>query len=115
VAWDGTNLCILGWTSANIYKLDRSGNLVGTIPLDSGGKGGIGWDGSCFWILNDNTICKYDAAGKLIGYINPLSERSYGYAWDGRYLWTAEKTNENWRDEKIYQVEVLKLRTKNPL
>lgn len=110
VAWDGTNLCVMGWASSKIYKMDRSGNLVSTIELDHGGGGGLAWDGNYFWVPN-GPIYKYTAQGQAVGYIYPASEGTWDLEWDGQYLWATQRTNENWDDAKIFALEVLQLKT----
>jgi len=109
VTWDGTNLCVMGWTSSVIYKMDQSGNHVATLGLDSGGGGGIAWDGRHFWIPSGGgeKIFKYDADGHQVGWVYAASEGTWDMTWDGEYLWTAERTNENWEDAKIFMLEIL--------
>jgi len=107
VTWDGTHLCVMGWTSSVIYKMDQSGNHVATLGLDSGGGGGIAWDGEHFWIPGGGKIHKYDADGHQVGWVYMASEGTWDMTWDGTYLWTAERTNENWWDAKIFMLEIL--------
>jgi hypothetical protein len=108
VTWDGTYLNVMGWTSPTIYRMDQNGNLIGTIQLDRGG-GGIAWDGSHFWIPAGK-IVKYDTQGHAVGWIYPASEGTWDLTWDGQHLWAAQRTNENWGDEKIFALEVLELK-----
>jgi hypothetical protein len=109
VAWDGTCLAVMGWTSPTIYRMDRSGNLISTIPLDHGGGGGIAWDGLHFWV-SGGKIYKYDTLGRAVGYIYPASEGTWDLTWDGQYLWATQRTNENWSDDKIFALEVLQVK-----
>lgn len=109
VAWDGTYLNVMGWTSPTIYRMDRQGNLIDTIQLDHGGGGGIAWDGSHFWVPAGKII-KYDTQGHAVGWIYPASEGTWDLTWDGEYLWAAQRTNENWNDAKIFALEVLELK-----
>lgn len=106
VAWDGKYLNILGWTSAVIYRVDTSGSLAGTIALQQGGNGGIAWDGTHFWV-SGRKILKYDTSGAVVGWIYPCSEGTWDMDWDGTHLWITQRTNENWRDAKLYRVAVL--------
>ena len=106
VAWDGKYLNILGWTTAVIYKVDTSGSVVGTTTLQQGGGGGIAWDGTHFWV-SGRKILKYDTSGAVVGWIYPCSEGTWDMDWDGTHLWITQRTNENWRDAKLYQVKVL--------
>lgn len=110
VAWDGTHLNVMGWTSSTIYQMDRSGNLISTILLDHGGGGGIAWDGHHFWVPGGK-IYKYDTLGQAVGFIYPASEGTWDMAWDGQYLWATQRTNENWSDDKIFALEVLEVKT----
>ena len=110
VAWDGTYLNVMGWTAPVIYRMDRQGNSIARITLDRGGCGGIAWDGSHFWVPSGR-ILKYDTKGHAVGWIYPASEGTWDMTWDGRYLWAAQRTNENWQDEKIYALEVLRIKT----
>jgi len=106
VTWDGSYLCVMGWTSPKIYKMDRQGNLIDTIALDSGGGGGIAWDGEYFWVPGGQ-ILKYDSEGHKVGWIYPASEGTWDMTWDGQYLWASQRTNENWDDAKIFALEIL--------
>lgn len=108
ISWDGTYLNIMGWTSSKIYKMDRNGNLIKTITLNQGG-GGITWDGSYFWVPDGGKIYKYDGNGNLVGWIYAASEGTWDLAWDGNNLWASQRTNENWLDDKIFQLEILHL------
>jgi hypothetical protein len=106
VAWDGRYLNIMGWTSSVIYRVDTNGTVAGTISLQQGGRGGIAWDGRNFWVPGGK-ILKYDTLGTAVGWIYPCSEGTWDMAWDGTYLWMSQRTNENWSDAKLYQVEIL--------
>jgi hypothetical protein len=110
VAWDGTYLNVMGWTSPTIYQMDRNGNLIAQIQLDHGGGGGIAWDGSHFWVPAGK-IYKYDTQGHAVGWIYPASEGTWDMTWDGQYLWATQRTNENWNDAKIFALEILGLKT----
>ncbi len=108
VVWDGTFLNVMGWTSPVIYRMDRQGVLVDTVILKQGGGGGIAWDGSYFWVPEGaGRILKYDSGGDCAGWIYSASEGTWDMAWDGEYLWASQRTNENWADEKIFQLEIL--------
>lgn len=106
VAWDGTYLNIMGWTSPTIYRMDLQGNLAGTIQLDRTAAGGIAWDGSHFWVPAGK-IFKFDTQGRAVGWIYPASEGTWDMAWNGQYLWATQRTNENWLDAKIFALEIL--------
>ena len=106
ICWDGRYLCVMGWASPVIYQLDRQGKLAGTIRLDNGGGGGIAWDGQYFWIPGGGKILRYDRQGKLTGWIYVASEGTWDMTWDGRHLWASQRTNENWRDAKLFALDI---------
>ena len=106
LAWDGTYLNVMGWVSPVIYQMTKAGALVNTINLDHGGGGGLAWDGEHFWVPS-GYILKYDKYGHQVGWIYAASEGTWDMTWDGEYLWASQRTNENWPDEKIFQLEVL--------
>lgn len=108
ITWDGKALCIMGWTSPTIYRVDREGHLLNTIELPEGG-GGIAWDGENFWVPGGPGIMKVNYRGEILGYIYAASEGTWDLTWDGHYLWATQRTNENWQDPKIYQIEIINL------
>jgi hypothetical protein len=107
VAWDGQYLNIMGWVTSEIYRVDRTGKLIETVPLDSGGRGGLAWDGSHFWVPHGGRIIKYDRQGREVGWIYAASEGTWDLGWDGEFMWATQRTNENWMDAKIYQLQIL--------
>jgi hypothetical protein len=107
ITWDGTYLNVKSWVSPVIYQVGKTGNLINTISLDSGGGGGIAWDGEHFWIPSGGRILKYDAQGHKVGWIYAASEGTWDMTWDGNHLWASQRTNENWSDAKIFELEVL--------
>ena len=108
ITWDGEYLCLMGWTKPSIYKLDRLGNLIETIEIKGGwAGGGLTWDGNYFWAPGERGISKIDSTGKIAGGIYAASEGTWDLTSDGNYLWATQRTNENWQDPKIYQIEIL--------
>ena len=105
VAWDGTYLNVMGWTSSTIYRMTTDGQLVSTIELPEGG-GGIAWDGTHFWVPGGPGILRYDATGTPTGWIYAASEGTWDMTWDGTHLWATQRTNENWEDAKIFALDV---------
>ncbi|MBN1858398.1 right-handed parallel beta-helix repeat-containing protein [Candidatus Bipolaricaulota bacterium] len=105
IAWDGQALCIMGWTSSTIYRVDRQGNLLNTIALQGGG-GGLAWDGEAFWVPGGRGIERVSATGQSLGSIYACSEGTWDLTWDGQYLWATQRTNENWFDDKLYQIRI---------
>lgn len=107
LAWDGQYLNVMGWVEPVIYQMDKNGNLIRSIPLDHGGAGGLAWDGAHFWVPGFGKIYKYNSSGKLMGWIYAASEGTWDMAWDGERLWASQRTNENWFDNKIFQLQIL--------
>lgn len=107
LAWDGQYLNVMGWITPTIYKVTKQGVVVETIPLDKGGSGGLAWDGEFYWVPTKGRILKYDANGKQVGWIYAASEGTWDMAWANGYLWATQRTNENWKDDKIFQLKVL--------
>ena len=105
IAWDGQALCIMGWTSSTIYRVDRQGNLLNTIALQGGG-GGLAWDGEAFWVPGGRGIERVSATGQTLGSIYACSEGTWDLTWDGQFLWATQRTNENWFDDKLYQIAI---------
>ena len=111
ITWDGEALCIMGWTSPTIYRVTRQGDVLNTIDVITGGGGGLTWDGEAFWVPAGRTIDRVSSDGRPVGSITACSEGTWDLAWDGEYLWATQRTNENWFDEKLYQIRILELRT----
>ncbi len=107
LAWDGTYLNVMGWVTPAIYQMDKNGSLIHTIHLDGGGNGGLAWDGVSFWVPTKGRILKYDQHGHQIGWVYAASDGTWDMTWDGVTLWASQRTNENWSDAKIYQLEIL--------
>jgi len=107
ITWDGEYLYLMGWTTPTIYKLDKSGSLIDTIEINGGVGGGLTWDGNYFWAPGGKGISKFDTDGRIVGEIYAASEGTWDVAWDGQYLWATQRTNENWQDAKLYQIEIL--------
>lgn len=107
LAWDGAHLNVMGWVTPAIYQMDKNGNLIHTINLDAGGSGGLTWDGGNFWVPTKGRILRYNQQGHQIGWVYAASDGTWDMAWDGVTLWASQRTNENWSDAKIYQLELL--------
>lgn len=109
IAWDGMYLYLVSWLNQNkLYKVDRKGDLIGILELKGPTGQTITFDGQYFWIAPCGPwICKYDKQGNLRGRIYAVAEGTWAMAHDGKYLWTLQRTNENWTDPKVYQIEIL--------
>ena len=60
-----------------------------------------------FWAPGGRRINKIDSNGRIVGGIYPASEGTWDLTGDGKYIWATQRTNENWQDHKIYQIEIL--------
>lgn len=109
IAWDGEYLYLVSWLNqSTLYKVDRQGNLIGKLRLKGMGGQTVTFDGEYFWLAGTgNQIFKYDKNGWLKGRIYAAAEGTWAIASDGKYLWTLQRTNENWDDPKVYQIEIL--------
>lgn len=109
IAWDGEYLYLISWVEqGKLYKVDRQGNLIGTLRLKGPAGQTITFDGQYFWVAGSGSqIYKYDKTGWLKGKIYAVAEGTWAIASDGKYLWTLQRTCENWADPKVYQIEVL--------
>jgi glutamine cyclotransferase len=106
ITWDGENLYIMGWANPVIYKVNKQGEHLDTINASEFG-GGLTWDGEYFWAPGGKGIAKINKDGQMIGSIYAASEGTWDLTWDGEYLWATQRTNENWFDSKIYQIEII--------
>jgi len=103
IAWDGTYLW-LSDNSAEIFKVDTSGETLGAYSSPAPTPEGLTWDGSTFWIFTTNygyiyqfsidesgnvpkigkKISSFDSPAQTFGAIN------HGLAWDGANLWFSD-------------------------
>jgi parallel beta-helix repeat protein len=88
------------------YKLSHDGRILDEVTLKFGGGWGLTHDGQYFYTCCGDKICKFDEGGNLKGQIYAGSETCWDVTWRDGNLWTAERTNENWMDEKIYEIEI---------
>jgi len=96
-----------GVSTGLLYSIDPESGDVGR-EIEFSGYNGLAYDGKHFWAsYEDNKIGKFDYQGNLAGWIYAASEGTWDLAWDGQYLWACQRTNENWQDSKIYQIEIL--------
>lgn len=116
VAWDGTYLNVMGWTTPTIYRMRTDGTVASTINVQiPGNAGGIAWDGSHFWIPAGK-LMKVNTTGQVVGWIYPASEGTWDMTWDStnKYLWATQRTNENWSDAKIYGLKITNIQPPPP-
>jgi hypothetical protein len=93
-------------SEGTIYKLSKTGELIGEIDLPGVS---LVWTGEYFWAVGgcNKGICKYTSDGELVGEIYPPAKDAWAITWDGENLWTLQRTCERWDDPKIYQLEIL--------
>ena len=107
LVWDGQYLNVMGWVTPTIFKMTKQGILAESISLDNGGSGGLAWDGQFYWVPTKGRIVKYDSHGRQVGWIYAASEGTWDMAWANNFLWATQRTNENWKDAKIFQLKIL--------
>lgn len=96
LAYDGTYLWNVNFLEDEIYKLTKSGQVVGSIPAPAGISSGLAWDGNSLWVSEwySYKIYKIDpASGEILKSFNAPdygnefpSGVPLGLAWDGTSL-----------------------------
>lgn len=95
LAFDGTYLWSVDFLDGKIYKLSKSGAVIGSIPAPSGIASGLAWDGANLWVSEWYTYKIYKLNPEngqiLMSFNAPDFEEKppYGLAWDGSYLWAS--------------------------
>ncbi len=109
IAWDGQYLYLIHWLKQNeLYKIDRQGNLIGILELETESGPSITFDGKYFWTSPCGIgICKFDKNGKVVGEIYSAAYGGEAIAHDGKYLWVLHRTQELWKDPKLFKIEVI--------
>ncbi len=105
---DGQFLYLTSRDGTKLYKLDKSGDLVGDIRFQNPGVGGaLVWTGEYFWVNGGSAkgIGKFTAEGNLVGEIYPAAKDTWALACDGNYLWTIQRTSEMWDDPKYIKLK----------
>jgi hypothetical protein len=103
MACDGTNLYMTDWYSPYIYKLDRDGNFLGTIPAPENAihATGIDYDrgNDCLWVTNSTTKMIYKvnpSNGSVVSaFQSPAQGYPTGLAFDGTHLWVVDMEDDN--------------------
>lgn len=91
--------------TAKLYKFTKTGSLVKETDLKFGGGSGLTYDGQYFYTCCGDKICKFDEGGNLKGKIYS-GGGCWDVAWKDGNIWSAERTNEKWWDEKLYQIKI---------
>jgi hypothetical protein len=108
LAYDGVNtLYMTDFNSSYMYRFDKSGDFLGTIPApeDLVGATGIDYDGEnrCLWVTNRSTKMIYKVnpsdGAILSAFSSPATSYPTGLAFDGTNLWVVDRDQ-----EKIYEV-----------
>ena len=103
---DGELYFMVSQTS-KFYRLDKNtGEILEEHDLDFGGGWGLTYDGNNFYTCCGDRVCKFDRNGRLKGQIYGGSQGCWDVDWADGKIWTAERTNENWIDPKLYQLEI---------
>jgi len=95
LAFDGTYLWSVDFLDDKIYKLSKSGAVIGSIPAPSGISSGLVWDGTNLWVSEwfSYEIYKLNPEnGQILMSFNAPDfeeEYPYGLAWDGAHLWAS--------------------------
>jgi hypothetical protein len=92
LAFDGSNLWVVGYGEAQIHKLDASCNIIASIDSPGPSPTGLTFDGTNLWNTDDNTLLIYqlDAAGTVITSFSAPGDDSTGLTFDGTNLWNAD-------------------------
>jgi hypothetical protein len=112
LAWDGEYLWLTSWRDKwGLAKFDRKGNFIEHVSTKEFIGGGLTFDGEYFWAQScAGKIYKLTKQGEIVGWISSGSPVTmFDLAWDGKYLWSGERTNEMWKDKKIFKLEILKV------
>jgi len=95
LAFDGTYLWSVDFLDDKIYKLSKSGAVIGSIPAPSGIPSGLAWDGTNLWVSEWYTYKIYKLNPEngqiLMSFNAPDFEEEYpfGLAWGGTHLWAS--------------------------
>jgi len=95
LAFDGTYLWSVDFLDNKIYKLSKSGAVIGSIPAPYGIPSGLAWDGTNLWVSEwfSYRIYKLNPDnGQIVMSFNAPDfeeEYPYGLAWDGTHLWAS--------------------------
>lgn len=102
LAWDGEFLYVGG---EDIYKLDLSGNILGSFRSPATQTIGLAFDGQNLWVLDyvQGLVFQVSRSGQVIKSIPTPCAEPQGLTYDGQYLWTFT----NQVQGKVYQFDTL--------
>lgn len=102
---DGQFLYLISRDRKILYKINKTGNLVGEINAKTWSLGNsIVWADGYFWSTGINTLKKWTIDGNCVGMIFPPAKDAWAITWEGGILWTLQRTCENWNDDKIFMI-----------
>jgi len=102
---DGQFLYLISRDRKTLYKINKTGNLVGEINAKTWSLGNsIVWADGYFWSTGVNTLKKWTIDGNCVGMIFPPAKDAWAITWDSEILWTLQRTCENWNDDKIFMI-----------
>ena len=102
---DGQFLYLISRDRKTLYKINKTGNLVGEINAKTWSLGNsIVWADGYFWSTGVNTLKKWTIDGNCVGMIFPPAKDAWAITRDGEILWTLQRTCENWNDDKIFMI-----------
>jgi parallel beta-helix repeat protein len=109
IAWDGEYLYLVNWLNQKeLYKVDRKGNLIGVMELETEARASITFDGQYFWASPSGLgVSKFDRQGRVVGEIYAAAFGGEAIAYDGQHLWILYRTQELWSDPKLYEIQII--------
>jgi hypothetical protein len=107
LAYDGTNLYMTEFYSPYIYKFDKNGTFLNTMPSPENEihTTGIDYDAgnNCLWVTNSGTKMIYKVnpsdGSVLSSFSSPATAYATGLAFDGTDLWAVDRD-----DNTIYRI-----------
>lgn len=106
IATDGTYIYLPSRHGKYLYKMSKDGRLLEKMPQPY--EGPLVWTGQDFWSTGGpRGLVRRDINGNILGSIYPPAVGILDLAWDDKYLWVVTRSNEIWKDEKLFKIEIL--------
>ncbi len=102
LAWDGTNLWLLGGYYDGFYKMTTGGSVLSQFkPAEPGGANANGatFDGTNLWCMflsstsNPGEVYEYTTSGSYLSQFTCPGTYDIGLTWDGANLWMSCRGN----------------------
>ena len=101
IAFDGTNVWMSSWYSAEIVKFDPvTWQALGSIPAPGGQGYGMDWDGTSLWVANrpDGGVYQIDLDGNILQFLDVPpgdngDELLTGLAYENGNIWVMDRNN----------------------